>query len=144
MVVTKYNFEKGFDGRALWNDQNFIRAGQYSKFTAAHWLRRHHASIAKLRAAMVEGEEPVLLIGHHAPCMLSAAPRDNDPLSRFLYASDLSDCILDHPRIKTVIHGHTHEAQSYLMGDVRIKCNPRGYAPASLVADFDALGFDEF
>ena len=143
LVVTKYNFEKGFDGRALWNDQNYIRAGHYSKFTASHWLRRHHASMANLREAILLGDEPVLFLGHHAQCMLSAAHRDNDPLSRFLYASDLSDFILDHPRIKTVIHGHTHEAMTYLMGDVPVQCNPRGYAPESLVKGFNLGGAGE-
>lgn len=142
-VVTKFDCEKGFDGRALWNDQNFIRAGHYSKFTASHWLRRHRASMQNLRAAVLVGEEPILLLTHHAPCMVSAALRESDPLSRFLYASDLSDFILDHPRIQTAIHGHVHAAQSYLMGDVRIQCNPRGYAPTALVADFDGQGFGE-
>ena len=143
MVTTKFNFEKGFDGRALWNDKNYIRAGNYSKFTASHWLRKHHASMEKLREAVLVGDEPVLLVTHHAPCMLSASHRDNDPLSRFLYASDLSDFILDHPRIKTAIHGHTHKAQSYMMGDVPILCNPRGYAPGDLVKGFDGQGFGE-
>ncbi len=142
-VVTKYDFELGFDGRPAWNDQNFIRSAGYSRFTAKHWLAQHRLSIHNLRHALQQGDEDILLVTHHAPCMVSAPPRDGDRLSSYLYGSDLSELILDHPRIKQVIHGHTHQVFDYLMGDVRIRCNPRGYAPDALVAGFDPVGCGE-
>ena len=43
------------------------------------------------------------------------------------FVSDLDEFILDHPQIELVVHGHTHSAFSYKIGDTRIECNPRGY-----------------
>lgn len=144
MVVSKFDLEMGGDGRPLFNDKNFIRVlSGYNRLKANHWMERHNLTRANLLAALKEGSEPVLLVTHHAPCMLSAPPLGTDVLSTYLYASDLSDLILDHPRIKTVIHGHTHVAHDYEMGDVRVRCNPRGYAPNQLVKEFDAMGFGE-
>jgi predicted phosphohydrolase len=143
ILQSRFDLDKSFDGRALWNDKNYIRVGTNSRFRASHWLQRHAITIQNLRAALALGQEDVLLVTHHAPCMLSAAPRGNDPMSSCLYGSDLSDLILDHPRIKQVIHGHTHVFHDYMMGDVRIRCNPRGYAPSDLVEQFDALSFAE-
>lgn len=150
MVQSKFNFEKGFDGKSLWNDQNFIRTGKYHRFTSSHWLRLHREARSNFRAAL-DGfallpdmaSLPVLSIFHHAPCMISTQKRENDPLSCFLYGSDLSNLILDYPNIKQVIHGHTHDAFDYMMGDARIRCNPRGYAPGSLVKEFDPIALNE-
>lgn len=142
LVVTKFDFEVGMDGRPVYNDRNYIRATSiYHGLTAKHWLARHHETCHRLRDALTVGVEPVLLITHHAPCLVSTPPRGSDILSSYLYGSDLSDLILDHPRVKQVIHGHIHAKKDYLMGDVRIQCNPRGYAPADLVNGFDVDGF---
>jgi hypothetical protein len=43
------------------------------------------------------------------------------------YASNLSEFILDHPRIKAWTHGHMHQQFDYMVGDTRVVCNPRGY-----------------
>lgn len=143
VVTSKFDLDQGFDGRSLWNDRNYIRADGNGKFKSRHWMERHFLTIKNIRAALERGDEDVLLVTHHAPCMLSAPTKGNDQMSSYLYGSDLSDLILDHPRIKQVIHGHTHTFHDYMMGDVRIRCNPRGYAPGGLVDEFDALSFGE-
>jgi Icc-related predicted phosphoesterase len=28
---------------------------------------------------------------------------------------------------KLIVHGHTHEACDYMIGDTRVVCHPRGY-----------------
>lgn len=141
-VATKFDFEIGFDGRSLYNDRNYIRATMgYHSFGSKHWLERHRSTIKNLRLALAIGDEPVMLLTHHAPCLLSAPMRGSDALSSYLYGSDLSDFILDHPRIKEALHGHTHDAYDYLVGETRVRCNPRGYAPEKLVAEFDKNGF---
>lgn len=144
LVASKFDFEIGRGGRPLWNDQNFIRAtSAYHSFTSKHWLSRHRDTIVGLRQALAIGDEPILLVTHHAPCLLSAPPRENDPLASYLYASDLSDLILDNPRIKVALHGHTHRDYDYQVGGVRVRCNPRGYTPMDLVAGFDPLAGGE-
>lgn len=144
MVLTKFDLELGFNGKPLFNDRNFIRAtSNYHAFASRHWLNLHQKARDNLRFALSIGDEPVLLMTHHAPCMLSAPMRGKNVLDSYLYASDLSDLILDHPRIQQVFHGHTHEKHDYMMGDVRIRCNPRGYAKNDMVKDFDPVGFGE-
>lgn len=146
MVSLKFDHESGNSGRSLWNDRNFIRAEtNYMKFSSKHWLQAHRNALKNLALALDVGEEPVLLVTHHAPCLSSADSRANasDQLSQYLYASDLSNLILDHPRIRQVIHGHTHAVLDYFMGDVRVRCNPRGYAPRNVVVGFDSDGLDQ-
>lgn len=150
LVRTKFDLEKGHNGKSVWNDQNFIRAADYHHFTSSHWLRLHRKSIENFRraldslAASDKSDLPVLAVFHHAPCMMSTQHRgSSDPLSCFLFGSDLSNVILDYPSVKQVIHGHTHDVFDYEMGNVRIRCNPRGYAPGSLVAAFDPVALNE-
>lgn len=143
-VVLKFDHEIGIDGRPVYNDRNYIRSRNYAKFSSRDWLDAHQDSVNFLKLALAVGDEPVLLVTHHAPCLLSAPPRSKtDILSSYLYGSDLSDLILDHPRVVQAIHGHTHEVYDYQMGDVRIRCNPRGYAPSMLVNDFSLSGYGE-
>jgi hypothetical protein len=43
------------------------------------------------------------------------------------YHSHLEYFIMDHPQIKTWVHGHMHDAVDYMIGETRILSNPRGY-----------------
>ena len=43
------------------------------------------------------------------------------------YASNLSEFIIDRPRIKYFCHGHCHTKSNYMIGRCNILCNPRGY-----------------
>lgn len=75
------------------------------------------------------------VVTHHAPCSMSVHPRyGNTPLNGCYY-TDLSEFILDHPVIKTWVHGHTHDSHDYMIGDCRIICNPRGYTEATQPAE---------
>ena len=142
-VTTKFDFDRDLSGKPVWNDRNLIKSGGYAKFGSRAWLNRHISTVANLRKALQVGDEPIIWVSHHAPCLISAPPEDGDALASYLYASDLSELILDNPRIKVALHGHTHRAYDYMVGDyTRVRCNPRGYAPSDLVSGFDpeALG----
>lgn len=70
----------------------------------------------------------IVVVGHHAPSNLSTHPHYKDEVvTNGAYSSDLSDFILDRPRIKLWTHGHTHEVFDYMIGSTRVVCNPRGY-----------------
>ena len=60
------------------------------------------------------------------------------------YFSRLSDFILDHPQIKTWVHGHVHNFTDYMIGDTHVLANPRGYVGYESIADeFDpSFSFD--
>jgi predicted phosphodiesterase len=81
-------------------------------------------------------EKRMVVVGHHTPSHLSCHPKySNDQIMNGGYHSDLSEFILDRPRICLWTHGHTHERFDYQIGDTRVVCNPRGYAGHEQVAD---------
>ena len=43
------------------------------------------------------------------------------------FHSDLSSFIMDRPQIKLWTHGHMHNVSDYMIGEIRVVCNPRGY-----------------
>lgn len=72
--------------------------------------------------------DKVVAVTHHSPSFRSVAPKfKNQALTNGAYHSDLSDLILDRESIKLWIHGHTHDAVDYEIGQCRVVCNPKGY-----------------
>jgi predicted phosphodiesterase len=70
----------------------------------------------------------MIVVGHHTPTHKSCHPRyAHEDLMNGGYHSNLSEFILDRPRIKLWTHGHTHDDFDYMVGDCRVVCNPRGY-----------------
>ena len=81
---------------------------------------------------------------HHTPSYASIHPRyANSELMNGAYTSDLSEFILDHPKIKLWTHGHTHEDFDYMIGTTRVVCNPRGYSGYESRADRFQLKYVE-
>lgn len=73
-------------------------------------------------------DKTMVVVGHHTPTHKSCHPRyAHEDLMNGGYHSNLSDFILDRPRIKLWTHGHTHDDFDYMVGDCRVVCNPRGY-----------------
>lgn len=78
--------------------------------------------------AKLPADRKVIVVGHHAPSKASTHPRyQSEHIMNGGYSSDLSELILDNPKIKLWTHGHTHEEFDYMIGGTRIVCNPRGY-----------------
>jgi predicted phosphodiesterase len=79
-------------------------------------------------AAAING--PIILITHHAPCFASGHGVDfNAAYLDDVYCGDLVDILFEHPHIKYAVHGHTHCAENYKVGETRVLSNPRGYFP---------------
>ena len=69
-----------------------------------------------------------MVVGHHAPSSLSVHERFvRDTIMNGGYYSDLSEFILDNPKIVLWTHGHMHDPCDYMIGDTRVICHPRGY-----------------
>ncbi|HUL13635.1 MAG TPA: metallophosphoesterase [Methylococcaceae bacterium] len=78
-----------------------------------------------------------VVITHHAPTPWSWHESPSS-VKRFAYCNDLKE-IFHNFEIAAWFHGHTHLVSDYRCSGARILCNPRGYHPAHLVADFDAV-----
>jgi predicted phosphodiesterase len=151
-----------FIGSTLWTDYN--NANPISMFTASNsltdfrvirtgppnnyyqrsvhpeeFLFMHRSSVKFIHDSLIsrpKGSKRVV-ITHHAPSTLSIAPEYKDDFHlNGAYASNLENLILDtEPNLW--FHGHTHTSFDYMIGDTRIVCNPRGYAPSDLNPTFD-------
>lgn len=153
-----------FVGSTLWTDMNSadpitiqtVRGimNDYRKITndtdgyrtlhPSDTVIRHRESLQYIKTAIDSSELPVVVIGHHAPCKSSTKPQyANDYCMNGAYSSNLSDFILDRPRIKLWTHGHTHDQYDYMIGSTRIICNPRGYAGYQDIAEDFQLQYIE-
>lgn len=91
-----------------------------------------------------QGDRKFVVVGHHAPSKQSTKPRYKEEyIINGAYSSDLSEFILNRPKIKLWTHGHTHEHFDYMIGTTRIFCNPRGYDGYEEIADRFQLRFVE-
>lgn len=76
-----------------------------------------------LKEQLAEGD---VVVTHHLPTSLSTPEEFKDsPLNPF-YVCDVSGIILSK-NPKLWIHGHTHKACDYMVGDTRVVCAPVGY-----------------
>lgn len=116
-----------------------------AKFSPEDSVRDHKAMLEFIKTTIKDNPTmPVVVVGHHAPSKQSVKPRyEGDVLVNGAYSSDLTDFILNHPRIRVWTHGHTHDQFDYMIGSTRIVCNPRGYIGYEYQADEFKLKFVE-
>lgn len=76
-----------------------------------------------------------VVVTHHAPTPWSWRDSPGN-IKRHAYCSDLKEIMHSHD-IAAWFHGHTHAVSDYRCAGTRILCNPRGYMPDKLVAEFD-------
>jgi Calcineurin-like phosphoesterase len=118
----------------------------YRKLTPRDTMEQHAQTKAYFQSVVDDNPgRKIVVATHHAPSYASVAEHwKHDVDFNGGYASDLSEFILDNPEIKFWTHGHMHDPCSYMIGDCRIICNPRGYYGHEQQArDFDpTVGFD--
>ena len=125
--------------RDMMNDFRVIKKELegYTNLKPADTVVRHRHMLGYIKQIVAEKhDEKFVVVGHHAPSKLSTHPRyANDYVINGGYSSDLSEFILDHPKIKLWTHGHTHYDFDYVIGETRIVANPRGYIGYEAQAD---------
>lgn len=67
-----------------------------------------------------------VVITHHAPSYQSVAPKFKTNELNPFFVSDLNSFI-EPSQVQLWIHGHTHNAVDYMIGNTRVVCNPLGY-----------------
>lgn len=78
--------------------------------------------------ANADADQKIVVVGHHTPSWQSCHEQyRSDYLMNGAYHNNLDEYIMDQPKIKLWIHGHTHVAFDYTIGETRVICNPRGY-----------------
>ncbi len=102
-------------------------AGAPVKFRPEHALARHDAAFAALREAVASVDRPLVVVTHHAPSLQGLNPRFRGNGLDGAYASDLDGVIAASPRIRVWIHGHTHIARTYRIGDTTVRSNALGF-----------------
>ena len=116
----------------MMNDFRVIRIANedFRKFLPSRAIREHIKTKQYIKVVL-EGlpeDARVVVVGHHAPSTMSIHEQyKHDTVMNGGYASDLSEFILDRPKIKVWTHGHMHQCFDYTIGDTRVLCNPRGY-----------------
>lgn len=124
--LTQYHLEHAM------NDFRVIRLKRenFRKFLPTRTITEHIRTKQYIDIILQGTPEnmPIVVCGHHAPSSMSIHERySHDTLMNGGYCSDLTEFILDRPKIKLWTHGHMHQSFDYMMGNCRIICNPRGY-----------------
>lgn len=140
--LTKHTVKYGL------NDYSRIRRevnGNYIKFSPSDSVAEHHATLRYFKIVLDTPaviDKKIVIVTHHAPTGQSIAPQyRSDFYMNGGYCSRLEDFILDNPRIKYWIHGHTHTPFNYEVGNyTRVMCNPFGYQTRSFLED---TGWDQ-
>jgi predicted phosphodiesterase len=125
-ALTLYHIEH------MMNDFRIIRIAKenFKKFLPKRAVVEHIKTKQYIQTVLqgLPEDAKVVVCTHHAPTFLSIGEQyKDDTLMNGGYASNLSEFILDHPRIKIWTHGHMHQKFDYMIGDTRVVCNPRGY-----------------
>lgn len=103
--------------RAFLNDFRHIRG--FEKWV---W-QRFERDRAFLKKEVSPGD---VVVTHHMPPPLSIAPQyQGSPLNCY-FLGDVSEVVEDG-KARLWVHGHTHDAADYVLGETRVFCNPHGY-----------------
>lgn len=85
--------------------------------------REHEATLKFLSETVSEGD---IVVTHHLPSVRCVAPRfKRSALNRF-FVGDVGNLLSDR-KARLWVHGHTHDAVDFVVGETRVVCNPSGY-----------------
>jgi Icc-related predicted phosphoesterase len=100
-----------------------------AKLRPADTHKAHETAWERLRVAVwAEPHRPTVVITHHAPSRLGLNPRFlGSPLDP-AYASSLDDEIATFPNVPVCVHGHSHIAKTYRIGNTVVRSNAFGFA----------------
>jgi Icc-related predicted phosphoesterase len=135
---TKYQVKQGMsDFRLIKNDKE-----KYRSITPDDVIYRHEKSLEFIKTAVANATKPTVVVTHHLPSDLSVAEQYRSQyLMNGAYRSNLEEFVMNS-NINLWLCGHTHHKHSYMLGDTKVVCNPRGYfghEPQADEYDFEYL-----
>ena len=125
------------DFQIVVNSDRLLNGYKPSPFSPEHAADDHEEFLQKFAKVLAdENHRNVIVVGHHAPSSNSIHERfKSDVVMNGVYYSDLSNLILDNPKIRLWFHGHVHDSFDYMIGPTRVLCNPRRYIEYEQCAD---------
>lgn len=129
-----------FMGGTLWfpdGQYNQMRRGALNDFRMIKdfvpWVYEQNALFRKHAAELMDPD--MIVVSHHLPSPRSIAPQyANDPFNIFFMSDEEKTISWRQPKLW--VHGHTHEACDYKIGETRVICNPMGYPHEGKTFDF--------
>ncbi len=108
-------------------------AGQpLAKLRPADTHGAHETSWTRLRDAVTaDPDRPMAVITHHAPSRLGLNPRYSGGPLDAAYASSLDGDVALLHNVPVWVHGHTHIARTYHIGNTTVRSNALGFAAKS-------------
>lgn len=116
------NEESMLEAKNGMNDYRLISRGKRTAIPE-DMLEKHINMLNDLEVHVNEGD---IVITHHLPSFQSVPEAYKHERVNGAYATNLEEFIL-RKKPSLWIHGHTHDAFDYMIGNTRILCNPRGY-----------------
>ena len=118
----KENPQSMIEAQMGMNDYRLIRNGA-RVMRPRDVLEIHKDTVGSLDQFIREGD---IVVTHHSPSLQSIPEEYLTDRVNGAYHSDLNDLIL-RKKPSIWVHGHTHTAIRYKIGETEIICNPRGY-----------------
>jgi predicted phosphodiesterase len=99
-------------------DGRVIKDLTYDRYMNAHETHKHF---------LFNSGADIWVI-HHLPSFQSVHEDYRNSDGNDFFATELSYQILEMKKSpKLIVHGHTHKAMGYMIGNTRVICHPRGY-----------------
>ncbi len=87
------------------------------------WVFEQNAVCRSLIATTAPGD---VVVTHHLPSLKSVSPKYQGDASNCFFVTEMDKEIVSlEPSVW--LHGHTHTACDYILGETRVVCNPFGY-----------------
>jgi len=110
--------KKVFGGHIIWNDVNFVRLGKADQDYTAELNKKLENDIEKLEA----DAEQIVVVTHHAGFIEMLTLREGFPgwnfCNAYMGSKRLGEMLLNHPKVKYHICGHTHEQKVVRKGEL--------------------------
>lgn len=107
----------------------YSKSKGFVRLTPKDYVRYFNIFMKKLKKCLEETDTDIIVLSHFCPSLKSIDLSKyvwSDDINAY-FASNLDNFIQDNPRIKLWVHGHTHSACDYMIGNCRAVCNPFGY-----------------
>jgi len=127
------------------NDFTLINNGKFL-FTPQDAYKEHQDSLSVLNDVLTDTSiKKLVVVTHHCPSSLCIPEeyKGQDYIATSGFVSNLESFIMDNPKIRVWVSGHTHNVLDTLLGKTRLLQNCRGYYPSEeLSRNFELKYFE--